>query len=384
MSLSLTDRLELPAGARIGVALSGGGDSVALLHLLRGAGCEVLAVTVDHGLRDDSAAEAAMVAGWCGDWGVPHQVLRWDHGRVVPGNLMDAARRARMGVIGDWAVSQGLTTVALGHTADDQAESLLMGLSRAAGIDGLCGLRAGWQVGVVRFLRPMLRLTRAELRVWLRAQGLPWVDDPTNADDRFQRVRLRKALAGLASLGLTPTRVAESAAHLAQARRALDSAVVEASVLVREAAGALQIDVGAFAALPQEIARRLIQAGVLWLSGDDYPPRAADLARFSEALLSGGAATLAGCRTKGGWISVEPRVAGMSRWQVSGAGTWGILGAAGLRQCPGWRAIGLPRHVLEVTPGLWQGDTLRAAPCARFGAATATCAPSFRDLLLSH
>ncbi len=82
---------------------------------------------------------------------------------------MDQARRARMRLISNWAVAQGLGVVALGHTADDQAETLLMGLSRAAGIDGLCGLRPRWQAGGVTWIRPMLQLGRAGLRDWLTA-----------------------------------------------------------------------------------------------------------------------------------------------------------------------------------------------------------------------
>ena len=364
--------------------MSGGGDSVALLHLLRQAGHEVLAVTVDHGLRPESAAEAQLVAGWCRDWDVSHHVLRWERDQIR-GNLMDAARRARAGLIAGWAAGQGLSDVALGHTADDQAETLLMGLSRAAGIDGLCGLRAEWRQNGVTWLRPMLHLTRAELRDWLAGQGLPWVEDPTNADDRYLRARIRKALAGLAPLGLTPARLAESAAHLAAARAALDAAVAGATPgVMQEAAGALSVDAARFAALPDEIARRMVQAAVLWLSGADYPPRAADLARFIDAIAGGRAATLAGCRLKDGWLAAEPRAADLRRWRVEGTGTAALLGPEGLRQCPDWRAAGLPRPVLEVTPGLWQGQTLVAAPCAGFGPAAATCAPSFADHLLSH
>ena len=378
------DRLVRPADEGVAVALSGGGDSVALLHLLRQAGHRVLAVTVDHGLRPESAAEAQRVAGWCRGWGVPHHVLKWQPGGIR-GNLMDAARRARATLIADWANGQGLSAVALGHTADDQAETLLMGLSRAAGIDGLCGLRPEWRQGGTTWLRPMLRIGRAELRVWLAAQGLPWVDDPSNADDRYLRARIRKALAGLAPLGLTAERLAESAAHLAQARAALDAAAAEAApAVMAEAAGALRVDAARFSALPAEIARRLAQAAVMWLSGADYPPRAADLARLIAAIAGGTAATLSGCRLKDGWLAAEARAADPGRWQVRGEGQVALLGPRGLRQCPDWRATGLPRHVLEVSPGLWRGEMLLAAPCAGFGAAAAVPVPSFAEALLSH
>jgi tRNA(Ile)-lysidine synthase len=368
------------------VALSGGGDSVALLHLLREAGLDVTAVTVDHRLRPDSADEAARVAAWCRDWGVAHHVLVWTGSGDGSGNLMNRARLARRALLADWARAEGMPCIALGHTADDQAESLLMGLSRAAGIDGLCGLRPAWTEGGLDWVRPALRIPRDALRQVLRDRGLPWIEDPTNADDRFLRARVRKALATLAPLGLTPDRLAESAGHLAAARAALDRAVQEAAGrVVQERAGALRIDAAALAALPSEIARRLVQAAILWLTGADYPPRGADLMSFVRAMPSGHPATLAGCRWADGWLSQEPRAAGPARWTVTPApGEVRLLGAAGLRQCPDWRATGLPRAVLEVTPGLWRGEVLLAAPCAGFGAATATCTPGFHAFLLSH
>ena len=124
-------------GLRVGVAVSGGGDSMALLHLMHrtalGANCTLFAVTVDHALRLDSAAEARDVAGFCQTLGVHHTTLRWDHG-AVSGNLMDAARQARMRLMSDWAAGMGIAHIALGHTADDQAETFLMGLGRASAV----------------------------------------------------------------------------------------------------------------------------------------------------------------------------------------------------------------------------------------------------------
>ena len=189
----------LPADKMIGVALSGGGDSTALLHLRLAAGFRVEAVTVDHRLRADSAAEAAAVGEWCRVLGVRHEIRVWEHG-AVEGNLMDQARRARMALIAGWAEARGIGVVALGHTRDDVAETVLMGLSRAAGIAGLSGMRREFDAGRVRVHRPLLDAGREELRAWLRGQGIRWVDDPTNENDRFTRVKARKALAALAPL----------------------------------------------------------------------------------------------------------------------------------------------------------------------------------------
>ena len=365
----------LPAGQTIGIALSGGGDSTALLHLALAAGFRVEAVTVDHRLRPESPAEVAGVAAACARLGVPHAVRVWDHG-PVPGNLMDAARRARMGLIGDWARAQGIAHVALGHTRDDQAETVLMGLARSAGIAGLSGMRPVWVEEGVTFHRPLLDAGREELRDWLRSQGIDWVDDPTNDDLRFTRVKARAALAALAPLGITPVRLAAVAGHLASAQSALKVQTRAATGRhVAAAAGALQIGVGLFAE-PTEVQRLLVACAISWLRQEASLLRAADLRRFLHAVREGRDATLAGCRHRGGWVFREARALGPDtavgtvwdrRWRVTGpAGTVKALGDAGLRASPDWRSVGLPRQVLAVTPGVWQGETLLAAPLAAF------------------
>jgi tRNA(Ile)-lysidine synthase len=366
----------LPADRTIGVALSGGGDSTALLHLCLAAGLRVEAVTVDHRLRPESAAEAAAVAASCRTLSVPHAVLAWEHG-AISGNLMDAARRARIGLIRDWALSRGIGIVVLGHTRDDVAETVLMGLARAAGLAGLSGMRAEWEDSGLRFLRPLLEAGREELRDWLRGRGIAWVEDPTNENDRFTRVKARKALVALAGLGITAERLAEVAGNLARAQEALAVQVAGAERWIAERAGALRFDAG-FWAEPGEVQRQVVVAAVLWLSGADYAPRAAEVERLSAALRTGADATLAGCRARKGWLMREPRALGGpvrvgglwdGRWRVDGpAGEVRALGEQGLRQVPDWRDTGLPREVLMVTPAVWDGDRLLAAPLAGLSA----------------
>jgi tRNA(Ile)-lysidine synthase len=358
------------------VALSGGGDSTALLHLCLAAGVRVEAVTVDHRLRPESAGEAAAVGAACATLGVRHEVRVWEHGAVA-GNLMDQARRARMRLILDWATARGLRVVALGHTRDDVAETVLMGLSRAAGLGGLSGMRRGWQEGDVRFHRPLLGAGREELRDWLRGQGISWVDDPTNEDDRFARVKARKALAALAPLGITAAQLAAVAGNLARAQEALAVQVAAAGRWVEEQAGALRIGAG-FWAEPGEVQRQALVAMVLSLTGGEYAPGAGEVERLRAALEAGRDATLAGCRARRGWLMREPRAVGAAvpvgqvwdgRWLVEGpsAEVRG-LGAEGLRQVKDWRKTGLPREVLLVTPGVWDGDSLLAAPLAGLSA----------------
>lgn len=367
----------LPAGETIGVALSGGGDSTALLHLCLAAGFKVEAVTVDHRLRPESAAEAEAVGTVCARLGVRHEQRVWEHG-AVKGNLMDAARRARMGLIADWARARGIGVVALGHTRDDVAETVLMGLARSAGLAGLSGMRPAWDEGSLRFFRPLLSAGRLELRNWLRAEGIAWIDDPTNDDIRFARIKARKALVALAPLGVTAERLAEIAGHLAQVQAAMAVQVrAVAEARVAELAGALCID-GALWSEPAAVQRQVVIAGLGWLSGAAYTPRAAEVARLIAAMAAGRDATLAGARARKGWLMREPRAVGApvqvgalwdGRWRIEGpAGEVRALGAEGLRQAPDWRATGLPREVLIVTPGVWRGEVLLAAPLAGLAA----------------
>ena len=290
---------------------------------------------------------------------------------------MDQARRARMALIAGWAEARGIGVVALGHTRDDVAETVLMGLSRAAGIAGLSGMRREFDAGRVRVHRPLLDAGREELRAWLRGQGIRWVDDPTNENDRFTRVKARKALAALAPLGITAERLAEVAGHLAQAQAALEVQMAAAGRWIEERAGALRIGPGLWAE-PAEVQRQLVGQALLWLTGNAYAPRALAVERLIAAMAAGRDATLAGCRARKGWLMREPRALGGpgtvgqlwdGRWLVEGpTAQVQALGAEGLRQVRDWRKLGLPREVLIVTPGVWDGERLLAAPSAGLSA----------------
>ena len=366
----------------VGVAVSGGSDSVALLHLMAARCARVHAVTINHDLRAEAAEEARFVAGLCASLGVQHSVLVWDHG-VVAGNLPDAARRARYALIADWAGAEGIGRVMLGHTADDQAETVLMGLARGAGLDGLCGMRPWWDQGVVRFERPLLGIARADLRAYLVRARVAWVDDPTNDDVQYQRVRVRKALAVLRPLGIGVESLGEVARNLAVARQALVLAVAEAARrVVQESAGALTIDREAFLALPDDIGRRLLILALRWVSGADYAPRAEAVARVIGAIELDRDATLWGCRIRAGGLHTtvvrEPKAVADkvampdhlwdNRWRVEGPSEPGLqvraLGAAGLRACKDWRDTGISRDALVVSPAIWRGDKVIAAPLA--------------------
>lgn len=386
----------------VGVAVSGGSDSLAALLLMVAAGWQVHAVTVDHGLRPEAAGEAAFVAGICAGLGVAHDVLAWQAGPRAAGNLMDQARQARYGLLADWAVARGIGSVVLGHTADDQAETFLMGLGRAAGLDGLVGMRGQWRAGGVMFCRPFLGQSRGALRAYLAGQGVGWVDDPTNEDGHYTRIKARRALRALKPLGITVDRLGVVIRNLAMAQEVLRAAVSRAAEdVAREVAGAVVIERAGLAGLPPEVQRRLVIAGLAWVSGAAYAPRAAAVDRIQGAIAAGRDAVLAGCRVRVtvGAVRVlrEARAAGGEvatdavwdgRWQLTGPHAAGLTVRAlgdGLRQCNDWRATGLPRDVLVVTPAIWRGEVLVAAPLAGFTQGwTANLAQSLHASMLSH
>ncbi|MBC7132945.1 MAG: tRNA lysidine(34) synthetase TilS [Roseovarius sp.] len=367
----------------LGVAVSGGSDSLALLHLLhdwRGAGGPALRVaTVDHGLRPEAAAEAAAVARLCAGLGIGQDTLRWREDTETGGNLPDRARRARYRLLADWARLHGIADVAIGHTRDDLAETFLMRLARGSGVDGLAAMRARWRGGGVIFHRPLLAFGRAALRDMLRARGVAWIDDPTNADEGYARTRARAALAALAPLGITAGALAETAARLADARAALDHHARQAArALATVAGGDLLLERAGFAALPDETARRLLLAGLRWITGAAYPPRGAAMRAFVQAARDGRRMTLQGAVLSASRTHLRlgrelRAVAGLrvpaqevwdGRWRASGEGMAeiAVLGAAGLVACPDWRAGGLPHDSALAAPALWRDGRLIAAP----------------------
>ena len=372
------------ANAPLGLAVSGGGDSMAMLHLAAGAGLKVRAVTVDHGLRSDAADEAAMVGRVCADMGIAHAVLQWHWNQK--GNLLDQARRARRALIGDWARQAGLSTVAVGHTEDDIAETFLMRLARGAGVDGLAAMVPEWAGQGITWRRPLLSVSRAELRAYLRALGVGWVDDPSNDAPQFERVKARKALLALAPLGLSAARLAEVAAHLSEARAALEIAGARAAgAVLREDQGAVLIDVVRLAAEPEDMQRRVLLRILDSIAPTEFGPRGSSLTRIRAAVLAGRPGQLAGVRFLPGKAgarafrdaqSVKGAVAGPTelwdgRWRLHGpwldAMQVRALGVAGLVQCDGWRATGRPRAELAGSPSVWLGTRLIAAPLAGFG-----------------
>lgn len=288
---------------RLAVAVSGGADSMALTLLAQawtaGRGGAVAALTVDHGLRPEAAAEAAQVGAWLAARGIEHRILAW-RGPRPSRAIQAAAREARYRLLEDWCAEAGVLHLLLAHHREDQAETVLLRLARGSGLDGLAGMSATVERAACRVLRPLLPVPRVRLVATLQALGQGWIEDPSNRDGRYARARLRQGLAPLAEAGLTVERLAATAARLGRARSALEAEVAE--LLGRCAAihpaGFARIDAAALAAAPAEVGLRALAALLLMVSGAAYPPRGERLERLYRRLGDGlgGGCTLGGCR----------------------------------------------------------------------------------------
>lgn len=389
--------------SEIALAVSGGGDSMAMLALAhnwaRVWGVSLRVVTVDHGLRAESAAEAELVARECKALGHPHDTLRWHWDGT--GNVMNAARRARLDLIGAW---RGTTRhVLMAHTADDIAETFLLRLARGSGVEGLAAMRARRDVAQgFTVIRPCLDMRRAELRHYANALHIPLVDDPTNENLKYDRARARALLAPLADLGLGAEDLIATAHRMQRASAALWARAVSVAddVVTEHPSGTLIFERDGFAIVERDTQLRLLAAALMWVSGAHYRPRAASLEDLLERALAGGGGTLSGARVEAqaerlfvfrelAAIAEEGRATLWDgRWsiavQIAPGQRIAPLGEA-IRAFPNWRDSGLPRAALMALPAVFEGETCQSVPIL---SVNPTChiiiERSFREFLLSH
>lgn len=289
---SFAHRLERLGGAwvappaRIALAVSGGGDSLALLWLAaRALGPRAVVLSVDHGLRPEAVAECAAVAAIAAGSGLPHATIRLES-PPAGSSLQAQARAARYAAMARWCRARGINVLLTAHHADDQAETLLLRLARGSGMAGLSAIRPAQRLEGLLVLRPLLGWRRAELRACIEGTGWPVADDPSNSDPRFDRTRARALLAQ--TPWLDAGRLGASATHLQQAEEALAWAAERAAASRIETDGpALLVDPEG---LPAELKRRLLLAAIARLGA--VQPRGPALARLLDRLESGGVGTL--------------------------------------------------------------------------------------------
>ncbi len=409
----------LKPASRLAVAVSGGADSVALMVLLsqwcswmeaRGKAVpKIVALTVDHGLRAEAAEEAVQVADWAKVLGLTHKTLKWE-GAKPSSNLQAEARAARYRLLTDWCRSGRVRADLLtAHHLDDQAETFLMRLQRGSGVDGLSAMAPVREHQGVRILRPLLDVSRDRLKSTLLKAGHGWIEDPSNEDDRYLRVQVRKALPALDDLGISRDRLVSTAKAMGRARAALEFATdkLEQEAVRWHGFGFADVETVRLADVPDEIALRLLARLVQRVGGSDYPPRLGSLEALLEAVREealGRGRTLGGVKFTGRLAQFrvlrEAAAVGPGVDLVAGAplvwdgrfdvrltgrkssGRVEALGRTGLRQMKE-EGIALPTDVpkqaLETLPALWSGDRLLVQPQLAF---FAHGAPTFRSRFL--
>ena len=386
LAVSLDDVRGLEGAERIGAAVSGGGDSMALLSLMQPwcarRSVELRVVSVDHGIRAESRDECRLVGEFAAGLGVGHETVGC--GPLPAGNIQDAARRLRHSLISEWAGRNRIRFVALAHTLDDQAETFLLNLARGSGVDGLSAMPAEIRRSGVHWLRPLLKVGRAELREHLKGEGIRWIEDPSNSDERFGRTRARRLFDSIGPLGATRARLAAAAERMQEAREVLEdaAAAAEEGIMTVGELGEVGFEAG-FWRLRRETRLRVGARAVVEVSGSEYRPRIAALVSGLDAVRGGRCFSLSGCLLlpvpESGFTVVRelaacgPPVAANSvwdrRWRLGeGApppgSVIGPLGEEGLRECRGWHRSGRPREVLIASPALWSGGELLSAPFA--------------------
>ena len=342
---------------------------MAMLYLAapwaRVMGISLDVLTVDHGLRDVSG-ELDLVAQAAAELGLTHHVLpwRWDG----EGNLSEAARDGRYA-----AMAAHAKVLLVAHTEDDVAETFLMRLARGSGVEGLSAM--AWRVERegMTLLRPLLSTTREELRHFLRVLHIEHAEDPTNEDPSYDRVKMRQALPALAELGLTPSRLADTAHRLGRAREVLGQAALAAhEVALADDPAPMLFDVtydrDIFAQHPRDTQLRLLATALQYVSRNPHRPRLAPLEEALDRALGGGATTLHGGyiyphREKLFICAELARVTASDDWLGgfdTGPHDLRVLGEAGAAQLRDQTQ--LPARVLWPCPAVWEGERVLACP----------------------
>jgi tRNA(Ile)-lysidine synthase len=298
----------------LGVSVSGGGDSMALLHLTHSwaqkNNVELRAMTVDHGLRPAAADEANFVKAWCEDRGISHTTFVWESADVT-GNIQNEARMARLKFLDLWRGDIG--DVLIGHSKSDQAETVMMRLARGSGVDGLSGISETRSVkgdnGTFNIYRPLLSFSREEIREYCRQNDVPWVDDPSNEDEHYTRVKIRKLIA---SLEVSEERLVKTAVRMSRVRDFLEQSTDKLwTDSVSSCEKGLQIKRDILGSAHEEISLRVLVKALCDVSQKTTPPREEATIATLQDILAGKNSCLHGCLLKvkkSGFIEIMKEV----------------------------------------------------------------------------
>jgi len=396
----------LPA---LAVGVSGGPDSMALMLLLVAWRArlgenspEIHVLSVDHGLREEAKDEVEMVAGICRQYGLPHKAFSWA-GAKSEGNIPAKARKARYDLMTEWCARRQISHLLVAHSLDDQAETVLLRLARGSGVDGLSAMAVSRKWNTTTIYRPLLGVKRSALVQLVKSVPVAFVDDASNHDLKYDRVRLRRAMEILEPLGITSQGLAETAARLAQARAALDASCVQAlgqAVAVYDA-GYCIVYPRQLKPYPYEIKRRVLGRLLCAVAGCSYAPPHSSLDNLLDWLWAQTRTnrTLGGCllmpRRDEIWVmrecgrnflpelilqpgqsclwdrrikvSLSAGAEGPLTVKALGVDTYARIKAAPAAQMP------YPSLLAAGLPSFWCGPELIAVPHLNFGKAEPLC-----------
>ena len=384
--------------SHLALAVSGGPDSLALMQLAarwrkaRGGSPDLTVLTVDHGLRSDSRAEAELVGGMASELDLPHAILTWVREDKDATGLQERARNARYDLMAAYCHANAIPALVTAHTLDDQAETFLMRLKRGSGLDGLAAIAEQGEWSGIVIVRPLLDVPKARLVATLEAEGIPFISDPSNRDPRFERARMREGGDVLAELGLTAEAIALSARRLRRARAALDATARDFLSRHSETheAGYAVVQRAALSAAPAEIALRALSQLIATVGGGEMPVQLGKLEALYAALQAhpDKAHTLGRCRVEraGSGLGIFREVRGTGlpvaqlhpgertlwddrfRVELGGAESEPVvvraLGEEGFRVMLERKALPytLPRLAGRTLPGCWRGEVLVGLP----------------------
>jgi tRNA(Ile)-lysidine synthase len=285
------------------IAVSGGADSMALCLLAdewaRAKGHQIIAITVDHGLRVGTKEEGLKIANWLSDRGVAHHILTWQGTKPMTG-IQAAARNARYKLLVNWCTDNNITGFMTAHHLEDQVETFLLRAERGSGLNGLASMNTLTNINGVVLMRPLLRITKSRLYASLTQRGQSWVEDPSNQNPAYRRTKMRKLVVELETQGLTPQKISDLISHFAGLRRKFADVVAvffdRAVRVLPVGYGVVHLDI--LQRLPDPILERVLVHLTSILGGKKYPPRRDRLKRAMKNIKSDRILgfTLGGCR----------------------------------------------------------------------------------------
>ncbi len=272
---------------KIAVAVSGGADSMSMILLAKTLGTKIIALIVDHGLRAESANEAKSVQSQLKGLGIETVVLNWE-GSKPKSNIHENARRERYKLLTDYCISKEIKHLLVAHTKNDQAETVMLRIYRGSGVDGISAMREKSVKNGVVILRPLLGVNRVEIEAYLKQKKVSWVNDPSNSNTKFERVKIRQLLGGIEEKDLWLDRLCLLAENAQRSSSYIKKRVntIFTKIVKLHKLGFISVDFNNFQKLNEEIALKILVKIIDKFNKGDHQPRLSSLKTCLEKIKS--------------------------------------------------------------------------------------------------